>query len=267
MTELLTSAQMRAIEQAAIASGAVTGLDLMERAGRGVVAAALGAWPELGIAAGRAVVLAGPGNNGGDGYVIARLLAERGWDVQVRALGAPDRLPPDARANRDRRDALGATRALTASEGGALDLLVDAGFGTGLTRAMPPDLLGALHALRGPATRVVAVDCPSGLDTDTGALLLPEGGAPPRADLTVSFHRGKCGHWLGQGPSVCGELVLADIGLDDWTPAPADAFGLPAPGRLRLVGTVASVVEGGALAPELLLELLAYLGGGRAAHL
>ena len=114
MTELLTSAQMRAIEGAAIASGAVTGLALMERAGQGVVEAVFETWPALapegwggrGAARGggpagahRAVVLCGPGNNGGDGFVVARLLAGLGWAVEVFLYGEADRLPPDARAN------------------------------------------------------------------------------------------------------------------------------------------------------------------------
>ena len=98
MTELLTAAQMRAIERAAIESGEVTGLELMERAGRGVVEAIFAEWPELKAEPQRAVVLCGPGNNGGDGFVVARLLKERGWEVLVRFLGARDRQPPDAGA-------------------------------------------------------------------------------------------------------------------------------------------------------------------------
>jgi hydroxyethylthiazole kinase-like uncharacterized protein yjeF len=81
MTELLTAAQMRAIEAEAIASGAVTGLELMERAGAGVVEAIFAEWPALATAPHRAVVLCGPGNNGGDGFVVARLLKEAGWEV------------------------------------------------------------------------------------------------------------------------------------------------------------------------------------------
>ena len=84
MTELLTAAQMRAIEAAAIASGEVTGLELMERAGRGVVEAVFEEWPELQATAHRAVVLCGPGNNGGDGFVVARLLEE--WAGRWRGI-------------------------------------------------------------------------------------------------------------------------------------------------------------------------------------
>ncbi len=99
MTELLTAAQMRAVEAAAIAGGEVTGLELMERAGRGVVEAIFEEWPELRATSHRAVVLCGPGNNGGDGFVVARLLKEWGWEVEVFLYGDPSRLPPDARVN------------------------------------------------------------------------------------------------------------------------------------------------------------------------
>ncbi|MCP5075059.1 MAG: bifunctional ADP-dependent NAD(P)H-hydrate dehydratase/NAD(P)H-hydrate epimerase, partial [Rhodobacteraceae bacterium] len=99
MTELLTAAQMRAIETAAIESGEVTGLELMERAGRGVVEAVFEEWPELAKTSHRAVVLCGPGNNGGDGFVVARLLHDWGWEVEVFLYGDAAKLPPDARVN------------------------------------------------------------------------------------------------------------------------------------------------------------------------
>ena len=107
MTELLTAAQMRAIEAAAIASGEVTGLELMERAGRGVVEAIFEEWPELRATSHRAVVLCGPGNNGGDGFVVARLLKEWGWEVEVFLYGDPERMPPDARVNYERWRGMG----------------------------------------------------------------------------------------------------------------------------------------------------------------
>ncbi|WP_332909034.1 NAD(P)H-hydrate epimerase, partial [Paracoccus binzhouensis] len=91
--EILTTRQMRAVEGAAIASGEVTGAALMERAGAGVVHAMLALWPEC-ERPGRAVILCGPGNNGGDGYVVARLLAERGWQLRLAALAPP--ASPDA---------------------------------------------------------------------------------------------------------------------------------------------------------------------------
>ncbi|MCB1364695.1 MAG: bifunctional ADP-dependent NAD(P)H-hydrate dehydratase/NAD(P)H-hydrate epimerase, partial [Rhodobacteraceae bacterium] len=152
MTELLTAARMRAIEQAAIASGVATGLDLMERAGRGVIEAVFEEWPDLAAGPFRAVVLCGPGNNGGDGFVVARLLKGWGWEVAVFLYGDPDRLPPDARANYERWMAMGEVRALgfpdlrgddraplvdaIGRESGTA-LVVDAIFGTGFARPAP----------------------------------------------------------------------------------------------------------------------------------
>ncbi|MDF0600520.1 NAD(P)H-hydrate dehydratase [Psychromarinibacter sp. C21-152] len=231
MTELLTSAQMRAIEQAAIASGEVTGLTLMERAGRGVVAAAFGQWPDLRAAPQRAVVLCGPGNNGGDGFVVARLLKERGWEVALYLFGDPEKLPPDARTNHDRWAAMGPVApmdaaAIAAGWRGTVRLVVDAVFGTGLTRPVGGEIHAALAAIQGEIDRardrtaaaVVAVDAPSGLCMDSGRRLRDAEGAAPvpplPADLTVAFHKAKLGHYLAEGPAACGRVVVHDIGLD-----------------------------------------------------
>ncbi len=262
MTDLLTAAEMRALERAAIESGSVTGLELMERAGRGVVEAVLAEWPALGKGAHRAVVLCGPGNNGGDGFVVARLLRERGWEVEVFLYGDPERLPPDARTNLDVWQAMGEVRPLTpeaAGEGARPALLIDAMFGTGLTRPIPLDLARASQAVaarrtpgaRPPRLHIVSVDCPSGLDCDTGEFLLPDapdaedpawsdwwqGEAVPRmlrAQLTVTFHRAKHGHYLGQAPGFCGRIGIVDIGLREDRPAPLPVQ--PPADRLRLIG-------------------------------
>ncbi|MEM6677303.1 MAG: NAD(P)H-hydrate dehydratase [Pseudomonadota bacterium] len=126
MTNLLTAAQMRSLEQAAIDADEVTGLELMERAGQGVVDAILDWRPALAEAAHRAVVLCGPGNNGGDGFVVARLLHQKGWEVEVLLYGRDptetDALPGDAAENARRWQALGPIRRLVA---GALDAAVD----------------------------------------------------------------------------------------------------------------------------------------------
>lgn len=218
MTELLTAAQMRAIEQAAIASGAVTGRELMERAGRGAVEAILAEWPDLAATSHRAVILCGPGNNGGDGFVMARVLKEWGWDVDLFLLGDPTRLPPDARANHDRWAAGSPVRpfadapAKVAAK--APDLIVDALFGTGVTRPLSGEVAGALSDIRdrackaAPPARIVAVDLPSGVDADTG-----NGPGALPAQLTATFHRAKLGHYLGPGPGLCGALRVVDIGL------------------------------------------------------
>lgn len=221
MTELLTSAQMRAVEAAAIGSGAVTGLELMERAGRGVVEAMFETWPDMAAAPARVAILCGPGNNGGDGFVVARLLRGWGWKVEVWLFGDPERLPPDAGANHDRwRAAGGAVTAWAGAEAGFAPgadtaLLVDALFGTGLGRPVE-GFAGFARATQGTGPRVVAVDIPSGLCADSGRYLRREGApAEPqiRADLTVSFHAEKLGHRLAEGPAACGRVVVKDIGL------------------------------------------------------
>lgn len=212
MSALLTAQAMRAAERRAIDSGRTTGAALMERAGEGVLDAILRHWPALGRAPGRAAVLCGPGNNGGDGFVIARLLAARGWAVELFLLGREDKLPPDAAAMRACWTGEVGTLSAAAIDAGlchsAADLVIDALFGTGLTR--PVDL--PLDALREgcPDARVVAVDLPSGLCSDSGRVL---GSAAVRADLTVTFHCAKPGHYLAEGPEHCGALAVADIGL------------------------------------------------------
>ncbi|WGW05839.1 NAD(P)H-hydrate dehydratase [Tropicibacter oceani] len=236
MTELLTAAQMRAIEQAAIESGSVTGLELMERAGAGVVQSVFEEWPELGQGAHRAVVLCGPGNNGGDGFVVARLLRERGWDVEVVLYGDSERLPPDAKVNYERWNGpVSPFAAYLALDGWKADLLIDALFGNGLARSLQPlgELFWNLEDMvdcfpiefgneRGrPA--IVAVDIPSGICADSGRSF-------PHADdhyrfassahLTVTFHARKLGHILEGGPAASGKLVVKGIGLE--TPKPED---------------------------------------------
>jgi hydroxyethylthiazole kinase-like uncharacterized protein yjeF len=210
VVDLVTSAQMRAIERAEIDSGSVTGWALMSRAGHGCYDRIAYHFPEVR----RALVLCGPGNNGGDGYVVAADLAAAGVQVTVAVLGDPAHLPPDAARARAGWDAVGASVDLAALNPvatlGAVDLVVDALFGIGLTR----DLGGAardwaLACAAQDAPPVVAVDIPSGLSGDDGAVL----GAAFRADLTVTFHARKFGHVRGQGPAYCGVVEVVDIGL------------------------------------------------------
>ncbi|MDP2086210.1 MAG: NAD(P)H-hydrate epimerase [Gemmobacter sp.] len=212
MNEVLTSAQMRAIEQAAIGSGAVTGLELMERAGEGVVAAVLAEWPNLAEGGYRAAVLCGPGNNGGDGFVVARLLKARGWEVEVYLYGSPDRMPPDARANHDRWVALGNVFPSTAFDPRLRrDLFVDAIFGTGLTRKLDAEASRLVSQL--DCARVVAIDCPSGYCLDSGRALFDGVEPNSAAELTVTFQFPKIGHFLADGPVAMGKLRLVDLGL------------------------------------------------------
>lgn len=225
MTELLTAAQMRAIEQGAIDSGAVTGLELMERAGRGVVEAALEWRPELAEAPHRAVVLCGPGNNGGDGFVVARLLKQRGWDVEVFLYGDEAKLPPDAAENCRRWREMGSVTALTLETIARHDaavlpnefVVVDALFGTGLSRRLDGDTCQLISAACATGNYAFAswihVDLPSGLCADSGRGLWTSEPPYPYAALTVTFHRPKIGHYLSDGPNWCRRVVCKDIGL------------------------------------------------------
>ena len=214
MSELLSTAQMRAIEAAAMASGEVTGLELMERAGSGVVAAVMERWTEFAQAPHKAVVLCGPGNNGGDGFVIARLLHGQGWDVVCYLLGDAATLPPDAKVNCHRWAEIGALHPMKGSDPrifeGA-DLVVDAVFGIGIDRPVTGELDKLLRK-RG-AARWVAVDVPSGLCADSGKMLREVATATSYADLTVTFEFPKWGHYLGEGPQVCGAVQSAPIGV------------------------------------------------------
>ena len=223
MAGLLTSAQMRAIEASAIESGAVTGLELMERAGRGVVEAIFAEWPEVRAGSFRAVVLCGPGNNGGDGFVVARLLKEWGWEVEVFLHGDPERMPADARVNYERWRGMGEVRLLSALwegdwalAGFGPRLVVDALFGTGLSRPLDAELMGIQGVLSlwrdecGGLVPWVAVDVPSGLCADSGRSL----GCRLPCDLTVTFHARKRGHVLADGPHYCGAVRVVDIGLE-----------------------------------------------------
>ena len=225
MTKLLTAAQMRAVEQAAIDSGHVTGLELMERAGLGVIEAIFEEWPEFAVRgrgtsppdptenldkskALRALVLCGPGNNGGDGFVVARLLKARGWAVAVYLLGDPARLPPDARINFERWQDLEEVRPFSDVEAADLscaDLTIDALFGTGLTRPLPDDARRILAYLtvppnaQTPRPRLVAIDILSGFDADSGRELgvcHDDDALHVWPALTVTFETAKIGHLL-----------------------------------------------------------------------
>lgn len=203
--------EMRALEQAAMAAGTADGPQLMERAGAAVVAAALARWGELEASKGKACILCGPGNNGGDGYVIARLLADRGWEVSVVTFRDTGTLPPDARLNHDRwaaaHDVLpwGAAGAALAGT----DLVVDALFGIGLSRPLRPQFQQVFDQIP-PSAHKVAVDVPSGILADSAQAATPDGAVFP-ADLVVTFHAPKPVH----PPLVRDGLpvVVADIGI------------------------------------------------------
>lgn len=219
---VVTAAQMRAIEQAAFNSGAATGFELMERAGRGVVNSIFDKWPEKAASPGKAAVLCGPGNNGGDGFVIARLLAEQGWLVDVCFYGDEAKLPPDAAENCRRWRELGEVRPINAIAAKDLPfsdhtLLIDALFGTGARRPLPDEVAEIAeewshYDLAPDGRHLVSVDLPSGLDSDSGKVI---GHAAFAADLTVTFGWPKPAHFLADGPEHCGDVRVAPLGLDD----------------------------------------------------
>jgi hydroxyethylthiazole kinase-like uncharacterized protein yjeF len=185
----------------------------MERAGVGVLDAMLATWPDLAEGAHRAQVWCGPGNNGGDGFVVARLLQARDWQVDVALSGQPDHLPPDAHVNYLRWSKIGPVGEVPVEGGARPDVIIDALFGIGLTRPLTGVARLWAQSTQGlprSAAHIVAIDIPSGLCADTGAII---GATCVRADLTVTFHRAKVGHMQGEGPRHCGRLVIADIGL------------------------------------------------------
>ncbi len=199
--ELVSVAQMAALDREATLRG-VTTMVLMERAGSAVASAILSRW-----SARPTLVLCGPGNNGGDGFVVARKLAEAGWPVQVAAQTEISRLKGDAAEIA--RLWTGDTVRLSEAGARGAELIVDALFGAGLTRPLSGAAKAVLAACTQGGAPVVAVDLPSGVDGDTGKLL----GEAARAALTVTFHRKKPAHVLEPGRSLCGELLVADIGL------------------------------------------------------
>jgi hydroxyethylthiazole kinase-like uncharacterized protein yjeF len=194
---VLTAAEMRAAEEAAIAAGTPVET-LMERAG---IAAAEAIWRYAGPIP--ALVLCGPGNNGGDGYVVARELAARGAKVRVAALVAP--MTPAAKAARESW----ARPVEEVAEARPAPLLVDALFGTGLARSLEASLSNRIVELAGKARVRVAIDLPSGVATDDGAILSPV----PDFDLTITFQTLKPAHLLQPAARHMGRVALADIGI------------------------------------------------------
>ncbi len=199
--EIITVAQMRAIDSDAAAAGVST-RRLMENAGRAVAAAIMERFAPR-----RVAVLCGPGNNGGDGWVAARALAEAGWLVTVHALVGREHLTGDAA---EAAAAWSGNVAPLESDIPEADLFVDALFGAGLSRPLE----GALERLSQELepSRVVAIDVPSGYSGDDAE---PLGEARFRAALTVTFVRKKPAHVLSPSRNDCGEVIVADIGVPE----------------------------------------------------
>ncbi len=206
-TALLTVAETREADRLAI-SGGTTGIDLMESAGEGTAKVI-----QRRFAARPTVVLCGPGNNGGDGFVIGRILRGSGWPVRVSLLGSADALQGDAATAADRWG--GPVEAASPARLDGAGLVVDALFGAGLSRDLSGPARDIVEALRDRVATgssvSVAVDMPSGLDGDTGRIR----GAVAPATVTVTFFRAKPGHLLLPGRDHCGAVRVLDIGIPD----------------------------------------------------
>jgi len=201
MIELLTTLEMAEADRLAIAGG-VAGMDLMEQAGRAVAeAVATHQLPGK-----RVVVVAGPGNNGGDGFVAARLLAERGYAVKVLLLGEPGRLKGDAAFAAKKWNGT-VTANLDALD--SADIVIDALFGAGIDRPVDGAARAMIERMNAQSAPIVAVDLPSGVNGTSGAVM----GVAVNAAQTVTFFRKKPGHLLLPGRLHCGAIFVADIGI------------------------------------------------------
>jgi hydroxyethylthiazole kinase-like uncharacterized protein yjeF len=199
-TALLDSRQMKEADRLAIAAG-TPAVELMENAGSAVAHEIEQRWSARPI-----IVLCGPGNNGGDGFVTARKLAEAGWPIRIALLGSRDRLTGEADYHAQRWR--GAVEPLTPGVLEGAELVVDAIFGAGLSRALAGPVADTLAAAASKRLPLVAIDVPSGLMGDTGEAL-----GAVAAVLTVTFFRKKPGHLLLPGRALCGEVIVADIGI------------------------------------------------------
>src|SRR5499433_884524 len=201
MIELLTTAEMAEADRRTIAGG-IAGIQLMENAGRSVADAVSARHPP----ALRVAVVAGPGNNGGDGFVAARLLAERGYRVRVLLVGDANRLRGDAGLAAQRWR--GPTAAAEPAALMPADVIIDALFGAGLDRPVKGVARAMIEAMNA-APCVYTVDLPSGINGTTGAVM----GLAVNATETVTFFRRKIGHVLLPGRLHCGNVRIADIGI------------------------------------------------------
>jgi hydroxyethylthiazole kinase-like uncharacterized protein yjeF len=201
MMELLTSAEMAEADRLTIAGG-VGGATLMENAGRAV--ADVVAQRPVGS---RVVIVAGPGNNGGDGFVAARVLAERGYPVRVLLVGTLEKLKGDAARAAQRWS--GSTEPASPQALDGADVIIDALFGAGLDRPVEGHAGAIIEAMNQSGVEIVAVDLPSGINGTSGAVM----GVAVSAAETVTFFRRKPAHVLLPGRLHCGKVRVADIGI------------------------------------------------------
>ena len=197
---VLTCEQMRRAEQLSCARGTHDYWGLMKVAGGAVANAVMERFSRC-----RVLALCGTGNNGGDGYVAAEALRQAGWDVRVGALGEPTAKEAIMAAVQWQGETLPLSPALLDES----DLVIDALFGTGLSRPLDGTAAQMIEAVAAKKIPVVAADIPSGLDGDTGRVL----GCAARAVLTVTFFRKKIGHVLFPALDLCGDAIVADTGM------------------------------------------------------
>ena len=200
MIELLSTTEMANADRLAMAGG-VSGIELMENAGRAVADCAAA------LPGKRVVVVAGPGNNGGDGLVAARLLAERGYAVRLLLVGEAARLKGDAATAANLWS--GPVTAATPAALAPTDIVIDALFGAGLDRPVEGLARAMIEAMNASHAPIVAVDLPSGINGTSGAVM----GCAVKASETVTFFRRKIGHVLLPGRLHCGRIHVADIGI------------------------------------------------------
>lgn len=220
-SELYRAGQVRQFDAVAINDFGIPGTELMERAGRCTYRALRARWPS----ARRVAVVCGPGNNGGDGFVVARLAAEDGLAVEIVLVGSVGKIGSDAHAMLERLRPLGCQ--FGRFRGGVLnglDVVVDALLGTGLGREVSGEWAEAVDAINKSGAAVVSVDIPSGLDADTGRVL----GVAVCSNLTATFIGLKRGLFTGAGPDYCGEIVFDDLQV------PPTVFGYQNPSARRI---------------------------------
>lgn len=202
--ELYTAGDVRAMDRHAIDELGIPGAELMEQAGIAAFAALRSRWPNARFLS----VVCGSGNNGGDGYVIARLALQQGLDVRVYAVTHPADLQGDARRAFELYEGQGGSWLdFVPAQLESAEVVVDALFGTGLTREVAGLQAAVIEAINRSAAGVLAVDIPSGLNADTGCVM----GCAVDADVTVSFIGLKRGLFTGEGPAYAGHIVYDDL--------------------------------------------------------
>lgn len=203
---IYTAEQVRALDRYAIETLGIPGYTLMCRAGQAALAALKQHWPR----ARRVTVLCGPGNNGGDGYVVARLAQDAGLEVRVVALASPPVVRGDAlRAFECYRDAGGSVLQWDATHIDDADVIVDALFGTGLSRSVDDRTAEVIDSVNSSGIPILSIDIPSGLHADSGAVL----GNAMRAHATITYIGLKLGFYLGSGPNHTGRLMFDSLAL------------------------------------------------------